>query len=683
MELYARLSEGLNNKGLVIPLQEFEDEKTLKNYLRKSPGGDWYTSLFFFPEEFKRQHETTGSVSGYKGPASANYLAWDFDSKEDLNLAKEDVRTLLNTLVKHDVNCKDHIEVYFSGNKGFHVFLRTTRSFNPEEMKWVCSSLAYGLKTYDHVIYNTTRLFRIANTKHQHSGLYKIQISPVLLKSPTCIEDIRKLSKEPQALEIKLPLENMEFIETILSSRAIKKSVVVSDDVAADVDGIRGLSDIDFSKKPKDVPKCIFALSKGIMQPGKGERNRIFLQLGNFYRNQGMDKELVHNVLKGVARLNNQLYPEAEEFSKGEIWNSVIKRVFPDDEKINVGGWGVLPDDPVFLKYCRAVPDNCSCPIHNQKLAKKSIVTIEDVAKDFNGFATNFHENIVTSGIDFVDKNMKIARGTTTLLVGAAGSGKTTLCLNMLEHAHKEDYSAMFFSMDMHKNLLYLKLAQRISKFTQAEIFKAFKNNDKAIINTINEKIKEHYGSTFFDFTGSLSLDDIGNKIRATEQETSKKVKIVIVDYASRLSGQYSDSNANEKFNALKSKDMADETNAAWIILNQVSRATGDGSSPIRTKRAAKGSGDWEESASNVITVWRPFMGLHEVFDKEAGVTYYDQFMRVFLAKNRMGPEVEDVLFWDGAGGHVRDFKPDEKERWETEEVQKEKAARNYKFANK
>ncbi len=684
MELFVRLQEGLNNGGSVVPLSEYEDTNKLKALLRDGPGSDWYTSLFYFPTELMDLYSKTGSVAGYKGPAYSKSLVWDFDSKEDLNLAKNDVRELLKRLAKEVGSGKEllnHVNVYFSGNKGFHVFLKTSREFTPDEMKLACSKLAEGLSTFDSVVYNSTRAFRIHNTKHAKSGLYKILIDPTILAKDDAIEQIQKQAKSIGRWEdTSFPLMKFDFLETILASKPEKKSVVVLEDVD-EVDGIRGMNLIDF-RKSKNIPKCIYALSQGIMKPGAGHRHHIFLHLGNFYRNQGHNKEVVHNILKGIARFNNQLYPEAEEVSKEEIWNNVVKMVFSDENALNPGGWGVAPGDEIFARYCKSLPWDCKCPIHNVS-AKKAVVKIEEVAQDFGSFATNFHDNIVTSGIEFIDKNMKIATGTTTLLVGAAGSGKTTLCLNMLEHTNKEKYGSMFFSMDMHKNLLYLKLAQRHTRHKQAEIFQAFKNNDKKMIGYINNAIKDNYGHTYFDFSGSLNLDDLKQRILNTEQEQQRKIKLVIVDYASRLRGPHSDSNANEKHNALASKDVATETEAAWIILNQVSRATGDGSSPIRTKRAAKGSGDWEESASNVITVWRPFMGLHEVFDVENQVTYYDQFMRVFLAKNRMGAEVEDVLLWNGEGGLVRDMTFEERDRFDNEEKKKEKLARMYKNENK
>lgn len=677
---FVRVNKTLEDKGILLSTEELDNY--YKVNVSKEPTTDWYRSLFTFGPEAKDHFSKGGSIAGYNGPAYTNNLVFDLDSA-DLENARKDVVKLLSRLAVEVGLGKEgiahHVRVYFSGNKGFHVFVKTERQFNPEELKDYCKTIANDLSSFDPKIYNTTRCFRIANTLNQKSGLYKIPVSFDLVKDKDGVAKIKELAKNPQeALDTTTPLKDMAKIEAFISARkAIKKPIVVDEDVE-EIDGIRGMSAIDF-KKGRGVPKCIYALSQGIMVPGRGQRHEIFLHLGNYYRNQGHNALVTEGILAGVSKLNHALYPESEEFSQSEIKNSVIKMVFADDDKHNIGGWGVAPDNEVFAAYCKALPCGDRCPIHT-KSSKKSVVKIEHVADDFTQFAANFEDNVVSTGISFVDDNMKIAIGTATLLVGAAGSGKTSLCLSALERANKKNVHAMFFSLDMHKNLVYMKLAQRFTKYSQDEIFKIFRTQDMKKITEIREIVKAQYDKTYFDFSGSLSIDDIIQKVEATEDEHSEKIKLVVVDYASRLTGPYSDRHANETRNALQSKDAADETDAAWIILNQISRTSGDGSTPLRSKRVAKGSGDWEEAASNVITVWRPFMGMDGQFDED-GVEYKDAYMRLFLAKNRMGPEKETVLKWDGSKGHVSEMDAAEMDEYSREIKPLEKKVLKAKFS--
>jgi hypothetical protein len=228
--------------------------------------------------------------------------------------------------------------------------------------------------------------------------------------------------------------------------------------------------------------------------------------------------------------------------------------------------------------------------------------------------------------------------------------GKTTLALNILESSNVNNQPSVFFSLDMHKNLIYLKLAMKHTSYTKDQIFKFHKEKNKQKIEEIKKIITEAYKLTHFDFSTTLTLDQMRDKIFDIEQRTGQKLKFALVDYAGRISGPYSDVYANSNFNALKSVEIANVTDTATVILSQISRQTGDGATPIRTKRAAKESGTWEESATNVITMWRPFMG-----DADR-----DDVVRMFLAKNRMGSELEQVLYWDGSKSIIRDMSFDE-----------------------
>jgi RecA/RadA recombinase len=681
MEGFVRLNKTLNDKGMLISTNNLD--KVMADVVSKEATTDWYRSLFTFGQEAKEHFDSNGSIAGYNGSAYTNNLVFDLDN-EDLNKAKQDVDTLLKRLSKEVGLGKDgiakHVRVYFSGNKGFHLFVKTSKQYSSEELKEYCSVIAEGIASFDSVIYNKTRCFRVANTLNPKSGLYKIPVTLDLIRDKDGIEKIRQLAIAPNLIEDStVPLEDTASIDNYVEFKRQyvkkKRSVIVAD--TAEVNGIRGVGNIDF-KKGRNIPKCIYALSQGIMIPGKGHRHEVFLHLGNYYRNQGHAVEVVEAILGGIADLNAKLYPEKEPFSRDEIKSSVIKMVFADDNKLNPGGWGVAADNKVFTNYCASLPLDCKCPIHD-KHARKHVVKIDDVSDDFSGFAANFEENITPTGIKFLDETVKITKGTTTLIVGAAGTGKTTLCLAALENTNKAGTNSMFFSLDMHRSLVYLKLAQRFTKHSQEEIFKIFKQREVKKIQEIKEIIKNNYNRTYFDFSSSLSIEDIIQRVDATEQQSGEKINLVVVDYASRLTGPHSDANANEKFNALKSKEAADVTDSAWMILNQVSRSSGSGFTPLRTKRVALGSGEWENSASNVITVWRSFMGLDGVQDAANGVTFNDSYINVAIVKNRMGPEKEEVLHWNGKAGTIRDMTVEEREQYHYEEKPKIKLALNYR----
>jgi KaiC/GvpD/RAD55 family RecA-like ATPase len=643
MTKYTHFKETLNSRGEVIPLSEVHNRLINKDT-------DYYTNLFWGDEDLlKYFNENDRSISGFHGRVLTDRLIFDFDSEKDINLARNDARTVINRIGKFtgNKNVSEYLNIYFSGNKGFHVEVLTSEEFTPEEAKSICESLAKDCETFDPVIYSFVRAFRLPNTKHNKSGLYKIAITAQQLVNLT-VEQIKELAINPSQETPKISaVIGPTFKSLVVKKSNFFKPVIVQ--AGVNQEGIRGLENIDFSKCPKHIPRCFYALLKGVMMPG--ERSRIFFKLAAFLRNEGMTKDVAYNTLKGVARENARLYPDAKPIDKEEIWNQHIASVFNSAEWKQIpGASGTKNDNELIKKYCDAIKSDCKCTIHGKHSG--GLIKIEEVSNSFQEFAENFDANIVLTGLSDLDEHMQIVGGTTTLLVGAAGSGKTTAALNIMELANQNNQYTIFFSMDMHKHLVYQKLGVKCTGYTQKQIKEFYKNRDAVKIKQIREAIARKYDKTIFDFTATASIDELRDKVYAAEEMVGQKIKLVVVDYASRLSGPYSDRFANAGYNAIRSTEVASDTGAAWIFLSQISRQTGDGSTPIRTKRAAKESGDWEETASNVITMWRPFLGKSDI--------HPDNIIKFYLAKNRMGEEIEFPVLWDGAKGTIRDWSEEE-----------------------
>lgn len=660
---YVRLCKTTNTKGDIIP---FTSQADIEKLTQQSPNSDWYTSLFHYGQEAVDYFKSHGSIAGFDGPATLSELVFDLDSKGDVELARQDTMKLLKKLKDLGVDNRKSTRIYFSGNKGFHVYVSLPKEYTNKELEYMCSGIAEDIATFDTVIYNTSRLFRVVNTKHNSSGLYKILLTVDELFGSN-MDLIRLAAMYPNPKEVvTTPVEDVSAIEAFNKppQRTFKPVVIDAND------DVRGIREIDFSKCPKTTPRCVYALTHGIVQSGNGERSAVFLRLAAYYKNQGMSKEATYGALKGVARDNARLYPEHEPYTAGELWNNIISSAFKENGhwQTRPGTTGIDAENPIFKKYCDVLSKHTSTPccLHHRSSSKtESTITVNGIESSFDDFATNFDKNIVKTGIRLIDDYMKIATGTTTLIAGACGSGKTTLCLNIMENANTMQQHTMFFSLDMHKNLVYLKLAQKLTSYSQDQILGFYKDKDRAKVDEIRKVINEKYGKTYFDFSATLSIEDMRDKVMQMEEKNNCKIKLVVVDYASRVSSQYADPYANARYNALKSTEVAGETNAAWIWLNQVSRNAGNGATPLRTKRVAKDSGDWEESATNLITCWRPFMGKENE----------DNVIRLFLAKNRMGKEIERPLHWDGAKGLVVDMTSQEymdyKEEREPLEAQK------------
>lgn len=235
-------------------------------------------------------------------------------------------------------------------------------------------------------------------------------------------------------------------------------------------------------------------------------------------------------------------------------------------------------------------------------------------------------------------------------------SGKTTFTLNAIEHNNKLGLNTVFFSLDMNRNMIYIKLAQKLTNYTQDQILDFYRSNNTTKIGEIKEIISSVYNKTYFDFTTAQTFVEVEQRIMDTEQRVGEKIKLVAIDYADRLIGAYQDEYNNSRFNALKSVEVADNTQTALMIISQISRQNGDVSTPLLSKRISRGSGAWEESSRVQLNIWREMYGQPED----------DWIMNVFLAKNTLGKEIPGSLFWDGAKSVIRDMTAEEADHYET-----------------
>jgi len=151
---------------------------------------DVYCSIFGFPD-----HKLKNA-----GPLSGSFY-FDLDCEGDISKAHTDLKALIELFEIQGVKPTD-MRLFFSGFKGFHVVFDPTASQLPnttnknEVFREIAIQVNDHLpnKTADLAIYDTRRVFRIANTINSKSGLYKILINYPLLP----LDQILELAKTPQ-----------------------------------------------------------------------------------------------------------------------------------------------------------------------------------------------------------------------------------------------------------------------------------------------------------------------------------------------------------------------------------------------------------------------------------------------------------------------------------------------------
>lgn len=221
----------------------------------------------------------------------------DMDSKDDGGaLAWEHAKSLCKRL--QESGC--HFQLYFSGNKGFHVAIHTSAfglsGLKPEkEYQEIIKAIAYNLKaqysTVDTSIHDPVRKFRAYRSFHEKSGLYKIRLTNIGLSrklSEHSIEEIRNLAtvqpthKYAHPSLVASPIDWLQSLTnaTPHQSQGSRKSKVKEVDQGSTIE--------DDSLKYKNFAdkKCIKEMITGTVLP-QFNRHEIGLALAVEMRQQG------------------------------------------------------------------------------------------------------------------------------------------------------------------------------------------------------------------------------------------------------------------------------------------------------------------------------------------------------------------------------------------------------------
>lgn len=160
--------------------------RAFHGYCHADPGAQpeipAYLSAFTYGADFRRHLEATGSTRDYGGSVGVPFVKWDLDARDDLGAALTAARRLAAFLLDHYGLDPADLLVGFSGSKGFHVEWRVGWPVEPGPMaNLVCRRFAESIAErigvrIDVGVYDKVRAFRIWNSRHPRTGLYKIRL---------------------------------------------------------------------------------------------------------------------------------------------------------------------------------------------------------------------------------------------------------------------------------------------------------------------------------------------------------------------------------------------------------------------------------------------------------------------------------------------------------------------------
>jgi hypothetical protein len=360
--------------------------------------------------EWQKQHQT--SVQGlfssvyiyptddpYTGGVLSDFYM-DLDNEENPDKARREAVAVVKKLISDYDIPEENIAIAFSGMKGISITL-DYKAFNagssadlPLIWKGIVQELIskLKLKTADTGVYERRRLWRLLNSRHQKTGLYKIPLTLAELENLT-IDKIKEMAVKPrepftkaEAIPVskaeKLFNEHKNKIEKWLNER--KKSFEKTELTIL-----------------TDDPPCV----KTRLQVGTkaGSRNSFLFQLAVYYAHKGVSEQDIILIGHEFAKHCEQ---QPEPFPKGEEIESIVRSA---TNGVQEKRYMVGCSSEAFTDLC----DRENCPFFQKREAKKKILSPGQDSEDLV-FEQAGDEYIVFNKItqDITRQNKVEAEGT-------------------------------------------------------------------------------------------------------------------------------------------------------------------------------------------------------------------------------------------------------------------------------
>lgn len=650
---YIRISKGLNNYKLYPRDASFDVKAIVENAQDK----DYYYGIFTYEDRHYDHWLKNKSLSGITD-VKTNLLVWDFDSEENVELARLDAKEAFSRLIGAGLNLDD-IQIYYSGNRGFHLVVKLAEYLTRQEFENVVFGLGNNLKTLDPTVKDQQRLLRMPFTKNPKTGFYCTPLSLEEFNGLT-LEQIKDKSKE-------LLTEDWERYESWQSrevplTKNLKdlKVIKTKTDIPKPKSDLSFTDTLDMSRKPNWLSPARFALQEGFFR--EGWRNEAFMILASTYRRNGFPKEIAWRMLKGVAELQSKRTGN-DEYGEDNLWHQIINPVYGPNWR-----GGTYSDKENDLLRMISEELNINLDESDEKLS-----TIEDVEKEFLIYCKGYKEKLVKTGIQIIDQNVMIQTGMMVGILGAPGAGKSSFAAGYVENVSKEGKKALFETLDMSKKQMYVRMLQKECGYSVRYIMDCI---DRGLIDQGLDKaikaVKENYRNVKFNDQTGATIESIEADIANHKQLFGNEFTLVVVDYLEKVRGPFSDPTSNSAFIASRLSDLAKKYDVAILLLLQPKKVAGDPREELISYSDIKGSSVIQQDSRIIMTMWRP--GFNPK-DNNAN----DKYASIAVVKANLGEQVRMDFAWDGVSGRIRDMTFDEEQDFK-KLLQKNEREKKYQY---
>jgi hypothetical protein len=643
---YVRLVDGRWSNNVLVPQAE-----NIYNILKNTKS--CYYSTYTYNETHKVQFDKTKSVAGIIDDIKTDIVWWDFDHKEDPDVARVSAITLVEKLVADGFTLENML-ITFSGNKGFHVILKSEEEINQQQVINIAYHYAADLKGFDESMYDSNQVLRVPLTQNEKSGLFCIPITyDELTMLP--LESIRKEAETTDNFDSESVRSHMQaamFPKTLLELKAPELELPTTVGESYDDDGKWHPETLDFTRKPAHLDNARFLLMNGYFRGSEssdqGERSNAFLCLGATFKNLGYPLDASFGLLQGIAQLQSKRTGDTL-FSDRELNSNILKQVYSSSWR--GGQFSIFDEGSWLYKYAKKMN------VLEEQIESTPIVAFVDSGNEFSKYIKSFKSNSLKFNLPKLDKQFPMPAGTNVGIIGAASSGKTLVALKLLSNASKSGMLCIFASLDMSKSRMFEKVLYFITegRYTREELFDMWEDREGQ--KKLKKLMEEAFGNVYMYNKSAPTIKNIREYVNEVEIKTGKEAELLMIDYFERVSSEYTDDTKSSKMVASEIQDIVNDKPAIRVLtlVQPAKYALGGGpDNPLLSYTAIKGSSFLYQSFRQILSIWRPFF--------TPQTKDLDKYMEMAILKNDLG-ELDTFQFnFSGKKGDI----------WEMEDIERQ-----------
>lgn len=534
MRIYTEFIEGsLSNRG------NFVEANKVKVIPRHTES---YSSMFVYPEAsmsfiLSNISDKTGKPSaiGYEGDVGIRVIYLDIDMEDSpFDMKVAELKRILSILDTKFGLGMDNLQLYFSGNKGFHIAIphkvfsenivfsprayEIARMFMCELIDIEYNDDAMRESTVDFKTVHNTAIFRVPLSKHAKSKLYKI---PIVNLEEMTEEHIISMAKNcefpPDFSFIRKDYKKNEELEAIFSS--------IVERVKSNPAQNLSVSEVT----QNGVKKTIFKL------PTKGERNHELHRMAYrlFSLNSLKDVE-VWDIMRMILDLTNR-----ESF---RIGTAEIKE--PEFHKLMMSALTKGKSDWVGEKV-------------DIKDAQESVMA---------GF--DFLQN--NSRINTFINDLKLLVGCSYAVVGNNMTYKSRVWFRTAIENARSGIPTIYYSGEMSEQQLAMMLLEYEYRIDVEQEFLAG-NLSEIVMRDMSMNIGKTFANLKFICKSDITEKELRASIKDCEKLMGKSVKLLIIDSIGSLNYINGNEIGSLIYYAKAFKEIAKDFKSCVISLNHVS----------------------------------------------------------------------------------------------------------------